>query len=161
MNLPRSLLLRSYFLSIVSFIIILISYFLPLFEGNCSEFFPCGPTPSLESDIFSILQTIHTFSDFINSLLFLFVLVAPALLAMLFVLLRWLCVRFESRKPLNTLFMIWTIVIWIIGFSGFILFLSFMLHFGAYPLFGCWGILLGYWLLFYSCFIFLLAPAKK
>ena len=66
-------------------------------------------------------------------------------MATLFVLLGWLYIRFESRTLLNTL-----LILWAIGFIDFVLFSLLMWGFTAYPLFGCWGILLGYGILFYA-----------
>ncbi len=145
MNLFRTPLLRGYFLSILGFMMILVSYFLPFAEGSCNELSPCGPTPSLGFFIFSILQYIHTFSDFIISSFGLFVSVAPLLLAMLFVLLGWLYVRFASRTLLNIL-----LILWAIGFINVILSSLSVLAFGTYLFFGGLGILLGYGILFYA-----------
>ena len=156
MNPFRSPLLRGYLLSILGLIVILGSYFLPPFEDNCNAYSLCGPIPSFESDIQSDFHYIHTFSDF-NSFAFrLFVLVTPLLLAILFVLLGWLYIRIESRILLNTL-----LIVWAIGFIDFILFSLFILNFTAYPLFGFWGIVLGYGILFYVYRIFLSAHKKK
>ncbi len=147
MNLFRAPLRRGYFLSILGFMMILGSYFLPFAGGSCNEFSPCGPSLSLVFFILSNLQNIHTFSDFItsSSSFFLFVLAAPLLMATLFVLLGWLYIRFESRTLLNIL-----LIVWVIGFIEFVLFSWFILIFGGYPIFGFWGTLLGYGILFYA-----------
>ncbi len=117
MNPFRSPLLRGYLLSILGLIMILGSYFFPFSEGKCTEISPCGPTPSLGTDMLSILQNIHTLSDFITSSFGLFIIVAPLLMAILFVLLGWLYIRFESRTLLNIL-----LIIWAIGFLDFAVF---------------------------------------
>ena len=145
MSLFCSPLRRGYFLSILGFMMILVSYFLPFFEDNCNAYSSCGPIPSLGSDILSDLQIIHSFSDFITSSFGLFVLVAPLLMATLFVLLGWLYARFVSRTLLNIL-----LILWAISFTDFILFALLILIFSAYPIFGFWGILLGYGILFYA-----------
>ena len=147
MNPCRSPLLRGYLLSILGFIMILGSYFLPPFEGNCSEFSGCGPISPLGSGIISNLQYIHTLRNLDSILGFsvvFFVSSAPLLMAILFVMLGWLYTRHKSRILLNTL-----LIIWAIGFIDFSV--SSLLVWGlmAYPLFGFWGIVLGYGILFY------------
>ena len=147
MSLFRSPLWRGYFLSILGFMMILGSYFLPFAGGSCNEFSPCGPSLSLVFFILSNLQNIHTFSDFItsSSSFFLFVLAAPLLMATLFVLLGWLYARFVSRTLLNIL-----LILWAIGFINVILSSLSVLAFGTYLFFGGLGILLGYGILFYA-----------
>ncbi len=156
MNPFRSPLLRGYLLSILGLIVILVSYFLPFFEGKCNELSICGPGPSLRSDIFSQFQFIHTFGDFYNSLIFLLLTSIPVIIAFILLILEYLFIYTKYQIILNISFIIWTV-----GFIEFILFSLFMWIFAAYPLFGFWGIVLGYGILFYVYRIFLSAHKKK
>ncbi len=145
MNPFRSPLLRGYLLSILGLIVIFVSYFLPLFEGKCNEFSLCGLGPSLRDEVIAIFKHISTLDSFINFCFPLFLILTPLLLAILLVLLGWFYIRHKSRKLLNALLIIWTI-----GFIDFALYSLFMLNFIAYPIFGFWGIMLGYGILFYA-----------
>ncbi len=144
MNPFRSPLLRGYLLSILGLIMILVSYFLPPFEGSCNEISPCGPISSSESTILSYFQYIHTYNDFFFATRIILEL-NIYFMAILFVLLGWFYTRFESRTLLNIL-----LIIWAIGFIDFSVSSLLLWGFMAYPIFGFWGIVLGYGILFYA-----------